>query len=94
MAEKMKRVRLPVTVGVVDPEASTPERRHESGFLIEPAVTATKLMPPGTPVEMPEAQANRLLALHGPYVETVIVSEGEVPMAPVVPAVPVANARR
>lgn len=94
MADKTKKIRLPITIGVVDEVLSTPERRHESGFVTQEARTVLKHVPPGQPVELSADEADRLLAKFGPYVETVIVTEGEMPNLPAPVSPPVATARR
>lgn len=62
----MKSFRFPVTIGVSDPKAGTPEIRDTDGRLITPAFNGIRHIPPGEPVEMDEAEGNRLLAKTGP----------------------------
>lgn len=71
----MKKIRLPVTIGVVDTEKSTPEKMNDKGQQVQVASVVTKMVPAGQLVELDEAEANRLLALHGPYTETVVVTD-------------------
>lgn len=89
-----KKIRLPVTVHVADDAKSTPERRLENGLLIEAARTVHKAVPAGTPVTLDAEEADALLMKFGPYKETVIVTEGEVPGIPAPISPPTVNARR
>lgn len=94
MAEKTKKVRLPITVYVKDEDRSVNERRHESGFLIEAANTVMRAVPAGEPVELPASEADALLRRYGPYKQTVIMEEGELPGIPAPSSPPTANVRR
>lgn len=89
-----KKIRLPVSIGVADPDRSKPERMDGSGRLIQEASTVIKMMPAGTPVTLDADEADALLAKFGPYKETVIITEGEMPGVIAPAAAPVTNARR
>lgn len=64
----IKTFRFPVTIGVSDPKAGTPEVRDTDGRLITPAFNGIRHIPPGEPVEMDEAEGARLLAKTGPFI--------------------------
>lgn len=89
-----KKIRLPISIGVVDEAKSKPERLDQNGRLIQEASTVMKIVPAGTPVTLDADEADALLAKFGPYKQTVIVTEGEIPGEPVPTPAPVTNARR
>lgn len=93
MAEKTKKIRLPVSIGIADPDKSKPELLDANGRLVQAAQTITKLVPAGTAVTLDADEADALLLRFGPYKETVIFTEGEVAV-PAPAAAPVTNARR
>jgi hypothetical protein len=89
-----KKIRLPIAIGVVDEVRSKPERLTPEGRVLSDAVTHHKIIPAGEPVTLDADEADALLAKFGPYKQTVIVTEGEVPGIPAPASPPVANARR
>jgi hypothetical protein len=89
-----KKIRLPIAIGVIDEARSKPERLTPEGRVLSDAVTFHKIIPAGEPVTLDAEEADALLAKFGPYKQTVIVTEGEVPGVVAPPAPPVASARR
>ena len=89
-----KKIRLPIALGVVDEARSKPERLTPEGRVLSDAVTHHRIVPAGQPVELDEEEADALLAKFGPYKQTVIVTEGEVPGVEAPPSPPVSRARR
>lgn len=88
-----KKIRLPIAIAVVDEARSKPERLTPEGRVITDAVTHHKIVPAGTAVTLDADEADALLLKFGPYKETVIVTEGEVPGIPAPASPPVARAR-
>ncbi|UDL95502.1 hypothetical protein LGH83_04575 [Lichenihabitans sp. PAMC28606] len=65
MVEKTKKVKLPVTVGVHDVENSTGAVKDANGAVIAHANVAVKHLPAGEEIELPAAEADKLLARFG-----------------------------
>lgn len=88
-----KKVRLPISIGIVDEARSKPERLTPEGRVLSEAVTVHKIVPAGTPVTLDADEADALLLKFGPYKETIILTEGEVPGVIAPASAPVARAR-
>jgi hypothetical protein len=62
------KFRAPVTLTISDHSRDVPELRDEQTFaLLRPASFGTRTVPAGTEVELPEAEANAIIARFGQY---------------------------
>ena len=64
-----KKYRFPITVAVVDPDTSVPEKLDASGRVVQHAVTGVRHVPAGEYVEVTDEEAAKIHALHGTYEE-------------------------
>ena len=65
-----KTYRFHGQIVVADPTTDQPAVTDPSGtIMLMPAVKGTKLVAPGQPVELEEAEGARILAIVGPYRE-------------------------
>lgn len=62
-----KTYRFHARIGVEDVSQGMPAVKDPGGVLLQGAVTGVRYIDAGQPVELEEAEGNRLLAMVGPY---------------------------